>query len=609
MSSEPVLNSENPSVFKKKFLSWYKGIDTFKLGYNSFYTEKFVSQVVGFFVQIVDDEELSPKVYFTNSCDTAAIDIEKREIWLSTSYLRVDEPKVDIFHTIYHYNGMVIHELGHLKYTKIAIDKIAKFIPEFDCNNPFMNSIYQIVEDLFVDNSNIQQFIRFSDFNLARFQYLFSSEKFEEKLANLPTDIKTIKDIESYINALVMIKNPENRGKGPTEIFKQLEEMFLKALSMADQIERASWAIKIYKTIFSGLDNSEKEKLNSEVEELKNSSKLAEELMELLEKLLGDDELLGINNSKFDKDPSSGFINQAEIKVKGGVGSEYNSRAPLKVVIDVDKEHANIKSIIVEQKSFAKPKVDQWEMSTKWNEMIKLMKAKSEVKRYYGLQNNFGKKIRQVHRIVTDGKVFADPIVTNGLGPQEIIILVDMSGSMTNYNNYVKALNEAWGLAMILESGRHKVSVFGHTADLELNPVFSNANVSCILYKFKSFEERAAVIEEKLQLVNQEMLGNNMDHEAINMVTEYFTEARNQKTLIVISDGEPASIFYGSYTEGITLTKQVVDSTRQKGINVISLSITEDCMENNNTIYGKDHNFHCDADNIAKQVVEYMTKG
>ena len=44
-----------------------------------------------------------------------------------------------------------------------------------------------------------------------------------------------------------------------------------------------------------------------------------------------------LNNSKFDKDPSSGFINQGRNQGKPGVSSEYSPQAPLKVVIDVDK--------------------------------------------------------------------------------------------------------------------------------------------------------------------------------------------------------------------------------------------------------------------------------
>ena len=596
-----------PSIFEQKFLNWYRGTNVLKLDYNDNYTESFVSQVVGFFIQVVDDEELSPKVYFTETCESAAVDIEKKEIWLSTNYLRLKEPKVDIFHTIFFYNGMIIHELGHLKYTKIAIEKIVKFAPEFDHQNMYMNSIYQIVEDLFIDNVNIQQFERFSDFNLARFQYLFSSKEFEERKANLPTNIKTAEDFQHYINALVMLKNPENRSKKSTETFKQLEALFLRGLSMADQIERVSLAVEIYKTIFNSLLVNEQEKLDNEVKELKGFEDSANELQKLLEQLLEGDGLLGADNSNLSTNPNTQLQGYASTKVVGGFGSEYyGPTTPFKIIIDVDANHQNVSNIIHE----VKPKKDHdWEMSTNWDEMIKLMKAKSQVNRYYGLQNNFGKKMRQVHRIATDGKVFADPIVTNGLGPQEVIILVDMSGSMSTNNNFVTALSEAWGLATILESGRHKVSVFGHTADMEFHSYISGSTVSCVLYKFKDFEERASVIEERLQLVNTKHLGNNMDHMAIEMVAETFTKANNKKSLIVISDGFPASRFYECNAQAISLTKDKAQSLREKGVNVFSLSIDKSCVDANDEIYGESHNFFCKANNIAKQVVEYMTKG
>lgn len=186
------------------------------------------------------------------------------------------------------------------------------------------------------------------------------------------------------------------------------------------------------------------------------------------------------------------------------------------------------------------------------------------------------------------------------LGEQEIIILVDCSGSMTYGSKYVKAYNAARGAARSLQQSRHRVAVYGHTADLELFGQMSGL----VIYKFKDFDDSTGTLDHRITTVNKVYsLANNDDAGAIEYIGAKFSSRPNKKTLIVISDGSPASHRIGTW-DGIEKTKLEVDKLRANGINVLSISIDKDAINPNNEIYGTDNNTANNDPNVVATLID-----
>jgi nitric oxide reductase activation protein len=123
------------------------------------------------------------------------------------------------------------------------------------------------------------------------------------------------------------------------------------------------------------------------------------------------------------------------------------------------------------------------------------------------------------------------------------------------------------------------------------------------IYKFKEFNEPVSVLPIRLgSLRNTAMLNENKDGYAIRYIAKKFNTTTKKRLLIVISDGKPAAPgYYGG--EAQDHTKEEVDKVKQKGIDVLSISITEQAREANEYIYGEGNNVFNEDVNVIEGIV------
>lgn len=207
----------------------------------------------------------------------------------------------------------------------------------------------------------------------------------------------------------------------------------------------------------------------------------------------------------------------------------------------------------------------------------------------------------RVANIATDGKIFGRRMRIKDNSDREVIILVDMSGSM-RYKGLIKnALEAAWGAFNGLRSSRTRAAVYGHTSGdyrIRDQPLLLRI-VSYGLVDGNTSQNdarflRAAEVEKS----------NNFDGLAIERVAKKFTKRQCPKMLIVLSDGQPQGSGY-SGDDAVDHTRQVVNKVRKQGIRVVSLSLIPQVMVSNNDIYGERWNIDAstDLENKLKRLV------
>jgi hypothetical protein len=581
--------------FKKEFEEWYHGYHPLPTKFNDKANEKFVFSVTGFFAQIVGGMVKSqPTVVFTNDLDTASVDLEANTVYLPLCHIESQKnPGVSIQQVLFSYNALVLHEFGHIRYTKYSFKKIDSLIKRFNSKNSLMNLLYQVIEDLYIDNANVKEYPRFSIFYEALMSYFFDESEHIGKLKELPVEVNTFDDAAAIASSLIGLKRAELRHHKGTTIFETCKRMMLGAMALEDQFDRVILSVEVYDYLTSSLPKEETDG-DGEDGEGKDGNGKTSSLIEELLKMLGD--------RLVDSEEMSG-VEGTIIKAKSFSISSIGPSSSGLVKIECDCDQESFTKLL--EKYDANAAAPELTMSENWSGLSGLMKVRSEVRRHLGPQMNRGNKMNQLYRINIDSKVFAQVKKTQGLAPQEIAILVDLSYSMTSSRNYAKALREAWGMAVALESGRHRVAVYGHTADTELRAETGNENSYsvCLLVKIKGFDETSAVIKDRLAAVNHSLLCNNADGYAIEMVGEKMSSVRNAKTIIVISDGAPSCREYYGKT-GEKHTSAVVKDLRNKGINVVSVSIIESCVDDNDKIYGAANNFSCTDLNIVELLID-----
>lgn len=245
------------------------------------------------------------------------------------------------------------------------------------------------------------------------------------------------------------------------------------------------------------------------------------------------------------------------------------------------------------------------EMDKRYTKLSTVARQNASIAKPTGSQQHSGRNLRQIHRIVSDQRIFANPLPTNSYAPAEIIILVDCSASMTHnpadeQGNEISqtpkiqtAFSATLGAAVGLLNGKCTVQVFGHSADKgrEENTVD--------IFPFLRVGEPTSVLAKRLDYVINhpwKYCGYNRDSYALLEMAKRFTRKDRKRIILVISDGAPNSASW-TYTgdAAIRHTQQTVDTIRKSGISVYSLSIDTQAFQTNNRIYGESFNV-CDTD-------------
>lgn len=203
----------------------------------------------------------------------------------------------------------------------------------------------------------------------------------------------------------------------------------------------------------------------------------------------------------------------------------------------------------------------------------------------------------RIVNMFTDEKIFSPLPENETERDSEVIILVDGSGSMRG--NHIQ---------LVCNDGRRIVAPLYDAvagAAYAMAEGFQRANVACSVFVHTTLPRDDGVFVCKLtdQYSNNRMneffesgrisSRNNGDSYALEEVAQFFSQDGRDigRTLIVLSDGQPAFIGYKSDRNGDSMTKIAAEKLRKEGIKVYSISLTADVVTDNNRIYGKENNF------------------
>lgn len=595
---------------------WYYPVQIPKT-FNGDTVDKFVTAIAGMWQHMLDDiAKPTVSLVKTATCPTAMADLKfnkmfiNRDIWSNVHEERPNKTASteEAIGTII---GLQIHEILHFKFSLMNLDERIESI-----GLPFnktLASIINIVEDTYIDDKapSIARGYDWAYHYLVG--YFFPQSYVDSVLKNLPTEIKSKEDGDSFLQFSPLVRqkmlkydgrfvniNWSKLKKSPT--IDKFISMVMSSTSLHLIEDRTNLSVQIFEFLYpnekisssdedansedaNGNDESDKDSSNKSSSDnkeksgglLKNhESKLAESFSSdvFVGKIdPGTDEKIVTSNETLSKrdDKSSGEkYSELVFKPTKEFFELYGFYSPSRIFEYLNKSG---KSLFSENE--------------KYQNLSKLMKARSETHRFAGQQKNFGTRMRHIERIVTDGKIFSEQIVSQGLGFQEIVILVDLSSSMSV--SVIKALGAAYAAACALCYGGHSVAVVGHTADISLSML--DERVELFMPVFKTMSESVASMKVNIQtFIEYSPLCNNNDDLALSRAKMFFTSKRNKKTLIVISDGEPSSFRLNDSEKSISFTRKVVIDLRSSGINVISISIDKSSFAGNNKIYGADKN-------------------
>jgi len=580
--------------------------------------EKFATNVVGISLSIVKDiVKMKDVRVFISNVPTACIDLEKKQITLSRLYIAENSedrinPDASEEESLSALFGSAIHEILHLKHTVVPFSTVASMagidISSLDDN---VAEIAQIVEDIYIDNVDRSSLKNFEWATKSRLNYLFPVEERDEVYGKLTGKISTYQEFDAYMAAMYFLKNFYLKSESKDSFTLRLENMFLQSRSISKVENRLLHAIKIYEFMTSDLPN-DKEDVNAKSPSGSDGNAIkpdsADEKIDELRKKLS----MSNTEIKSDSEQLSTILQNSErdyeiTNENVNVRFEYSNNAGkftrLMIVNNIDDEFLKSLGFEYSRWSSFTSKNMVIEPDHRFLEFSQLMLARTQTNRPYGLQMNRGSNIRQLYRIATDNRIFAQPNEFEHIGEQEIIILVDISGSMRSDIKLEKAAKAAIGAAIGLQDSRHRIKVVGHTADWDVNGIRQDV----VLIILKDWDEDANIVMKPRfeKIIDYDgVMYSNSDDFAIMAVSKMFSELRNQKSLIVISDGMPR----GDISLGEEGTRIVVNEIRSQGIVVVSISVDEDAYDSNNYIYGRENNFNTDDAGVVFNVINSIVR-
>lgn len=221
------------------------------------------------------------------------------------------------------------------------------------------------------------------------------------------------------------------------------------------------------------------------------------------------------------------------------------------------------------------------------------------------LGNKF--KPSQFYKHSIDGKIMSiDNSQIVKKGNPEIILLIDASGSMRG-KLLDKTINVCYSVFVSLKNNNIPCAVYAHTT----------LNSKCLIVGVASY--LMPLMNDKITNTNNVLQrfknlhgvrnSQNADGIAINFVGDRFPKSKNDKFLLVLSDGQPAftEYGYGSY-EGGNHTTEIVKKLDKNNVYVASLSLTEDVVKNNNKIYGSKRNVKAYGDLLQENMKNLIYK-
>ena len=494
--------------------------------------------------------------------------------------------------------GVIVHEFGHFLYSPKTLPDFMN--PTMPKNDQIAWTIANIVEDIYIENQMMLR-ERFYGWMIAgAWEYFIGRDECEKRFAKW--DGESLDSLTNILNCTVAWKNRDVVAPIRSEFEQKLYDMFMSVLGLDALQDRKNLIEKIYRFLISESEEAAGETESQPGEGEGEGEEGGDSVFGNVDGE-GESQVMGFDGTVYKVgeeaiptygENAAGFWERskmADFSVSGGmeVGWKYPERRGISRV-NFDK---------------------------KWLKFAKWAIDAGTMRIHRGNAGNFG-RLTHPARLLDDGKVFSKQIVsspngaTNLTGQPQTIILVDLSGSMSNpvafgsrQTKVAAALEALQGIVEGLTIAKHKVGAYGHTT----GDVSSTGEERCLIYIFKEFSDTLSTASERIRsMYDAGAQYNNADSYAIEAVAKKFKNDNSPRRLIVISDGAPASRLY-SGPRGIEETRMAVNRVRRSGVQVFSLSIDKSAIGPCNMIYGERSNFDVTDPNVIDKVIKAAMGG
>lgn len=534
-----------------------------------------VSSMIGRYIEPV-------QVVF-NGVKSASADRPNGIININDNYLfgKILDKTLTSEQTLTILNGLILHEAGHFSDSPDDLTAFTKHVKTHTTcvyNEDIAAYLGNIVEDIWIE-AEIERKVPSLHWMLEAMNNFFFSfhslDKTQEAVASQESAPVTMQEVVNVMNMLLVAKIFDHVNS--TDFIKELFYMIRAATTARKVEERLDLTLKLY------------DKLMQEIteEECKNADKaMLNDLNEMIEGLTAP------HNKKGEKE---GLSEEREILVKK-VNRAISDLKECKVTFKEEEfvDGFSPTTLFIEQT----PSLSATAVSAdaRYQRLAEIARQRAVVNRPYGQDRNRGNHIRKLYRIGTDNKIFAEPLPMRLMKPMQVMIVIDCSSSMSG-ERIVSAKRAALGAAIALTDARCEVGVFGHTADLL-------GGTEVFIYRFKDFNEPLSALPYRLTGFK---MAQNRDSYAIQYLSKKMRNTRLRRLMIVISDGVPQAIRYIGMPAN-RHTKEIVDQARREGIDILSISITEEANATNNFIYGKENNVYNEDLNVIEKIVKRLVE-
>jgi len=506
-------------------------------------------------------------------------------------------------------HGTVFHETLHFLLSPNHLTDFLK--PGMKFNNTF-GFIANVVEDVYIENEGVRRYPNFGWMISDVWTLLFDPKRIIDIQKKWGGDApKNVDELQNALNTLCMYKNQGGPFHTRTDFEREMRRILFSVHGVNELDERIEIVYKLYAFVTQAMKKDAEKEEEANTGEVKGSGRNDEEEGFEGEGEFGegDEKDFGTIESPF-LSPSD--LTASEKESKFFIGRDIDtSITVLQDVEKVGKTPVFVSVLKAENKAAIS-------FDERWLAFAKLTNARSTVRRVVGSPRFSGRRITAPQNlIVTDdpshyGKVFSSATMEatsqrSGSGKPQVLILVDLSGSMANGFGdckLAKALRAAYGALCGLEKAGISASVLGFTT--LTNNLHSDEITHIINYKkfSESFSTGKGRVSGHYHKLLTSLCRNNTDSVAIEYAARQFV-GNGTKILVVISDGHPGAMMYRDVDDGIAKTSEVVKKVRKNGINVFSVAIDERAVSSCKRIYGDKDALISDDPNV---IVDRLSK-
>lgn len=569
---------------------WYGGSLRLPMYNNTEAVLRFTASSVGIVSSIVR-RTLGKEIRVTFAkVPTAHADQEQKKIVINEEFLNghflPGQPPIYDSSKLAAILGIVVHEAGHFAFSPATLLPFVEYIKDrTTCafSKGVALSLSNIIEDIYIE-AEIDRIVPNLTWMLDETSRIFFSGRdtnaWVVKVMGIISEPTTMEEVADVLNVMLLAKVQES-----ITCNSFIETLFYQALEARDlpKLEdRFELCLQLYEQVMKNI------KSISEPEEL--------EVLKVLSDAKG---LCADNQDEEGED----WLGTQLTSVFDNINDQLSDTDLEIPITEVFGEKAHPATVIMEKPVSASP--NSLAVDERYLKLSEVARQHAVVNRPYGMQKTKGNHIRNLYRISTDQKIFAEPVTMNSYKPMQVVILIDCSGSMRQRDDrqpdarIVMASKAALGATIALMEAHCEVAVYAHTADLY-------ARGDMMVYRLKSFSEPVTELSSRLfQLIDRELKGNNRDSCAVEYVGAKLQNANRRRLLIVYSDGFPISHNYGGQ-DAINHGKAVVANLKRKGIDVLSISITKEAASSNEEMYGKSNNVFNQDPNVIEDIVRRL---